>query len=104
MPGDLQLIVGIENMLEDFAHEGRVVHDQDAKLFVCRRCHRGLRHRYDRTRRLRSHELFDRGEQLIFLDGFGQKSGGAFFYGAIAMLGACARCDYHDGDAARCGT
>src|SRR5713226_5585946 len=62
-----------------------------------------LRHRYDRTRRLRSNELFDRSEQLIFLYGLGQESGGAFFYGAIAMLGACARSDDHDRDAARCG-
>src|SRR5467141_2420935 len=62
-----------------------------------------LRHRDNRARRLRSYELFDRSQQLIFLDGLGQKSGGAFFYGAIAMLGARARGDDHDGDAARRG-
>src|SRR5216684_3350925 len=62
-----------------------------------------LRHRNNRMRRLRSYELFDRGEQLIFLDGLGQKSGSALFYGAVAMFGAGSRCDHHDGDAARRG-
>src|SRR3984893_6262308 len=60
-----------------------------------------LRHRHSRTRRLRSYELFDRGEQLIFLHGLGQKSSGPFFYGAIAMLGAGARRDDHNRYAAR---
>src|ERR1700730_7368959 len=60
-----------------------------------------LRHRYDWARRLRSYELFDRGEQLIFLHRLGQKCCGAFFYGAVAMLSAGGRRDDHDGDAAR---
>src|SRR6267142_3581968 len=60
----------------------------------------GLRHGYNRTRCLRSYKLFDRSEQLIFLHGLGQKCGGAFFYGAIAMLGAGARGDDHHRDAA----
>src|SRR4029077_19373108 len=43
----------------------------------------------------------DRSEQLIFLHGLGQKSGGAFFYGAIAMLGTGAGSDDHNWNAAR---
>ena len=50
----------------------------------------GLRHRYDRTRRLRSDKLFDRSDELIFLHWFGEECGSAFLDGAIAMLGACA--------------
>src|SRR5712675_1019542 len=59
----------------------------------------GLRHGYNRTRCLRSYKLFDRGEQLIFLHGLGQKCGGAFLHGAIAMLGAGAGGDDHHRDA-----
>src|SRR6266852_4548471 len=55
-----------------------------------------LRHRNNRMRRLRSYEFFDRSEQLIFLDGLGQKSGGALFDGAVAMFGAGARGDDDD--------
>src|SRR6266446_951941 len=62
-----------------------------------------LRHRNNRVRRLRSYEFFDRSEQLIFLDGLGQKSGGAFFDGPVAMFGAGARRDDHDRNAARRG-
>src|SRR6266852_4301330 len=60
-----------------------------------------LRHRYGRACRLRSHELFDRSKQLIFLHRLGQKRCSAFFYGAVAVLGPGARGDDHDGDAAR---
>src|SRR5260370_746145 len=60
-----------------------------------------LRHRYGRACRLRSHELFDRSKQLIFLHRLGQKRCSAFFNGAVAVLGARARRDDHDGDAAR---
>src|SRR6266404_2415015 len=60
-----------------------------------------LRHRYGWARRLRSHELFDRSKQLIFLHRLGQKRCSAFFNGAVAVLGAGARRDDHDGDAAR---
>src|ERR1700686_3338926 len=63
----------------------------------------GLRHRYDRTRGLRSYKLFDRSEQLIFLHGLGQESAGAFFNGAVAMLGSGARRHYHYRNAARRG-
>src|SRR2546423_9019414 len=56
--------------------------------------------RYDRLRGLRSDELLDRGDELIFLHRLGQKCGGTFFDGAIAMFCACARSDDHHGDAA----
>src|SRR5215467_1881558 len=55
-----------------------------------------LRHWSDRARRLRSHELFDRSDQLIFLHRLGQESGGAFLHRAVAVLGAGARRDHHD--------
>ncbi len=40
MAHNLKLVVGVENLLEDFAHEGGIVHDQDAELFVGCGCHR----------------------------------------------------------------
>ena len=62
-----------------------------------------LRYRDCRARCLRSDKFFDRGDELIFLHRFGEKCGGAFFYGAIAMLGSGARGYNHDWYASRCG-
>src|SRR5712692_10410996 len=98
---DLKLLVGIENIFEDFAHESGVVHDEHAEFLDGRGCHGRLRHRYKRASGLRSEKFFDGGDQRIFLHGLGQKGRRAFLYGAIAMLGAGARGDDHDGDAAR---
>src|SRR5271170_7077655 len=47
--------------------------------------------RDERSRDLRSHELFHGGDELIFLHGLGQESRGAFFYRTIAMFFASAR-------------
>src|ERR1700687_2742519 len=63
-----------------------------------------LRHRYRLVVCLRSHKLFDRCNQLIFLYGLGQKCHGAFLDGAVAMLCAGARGDHHDRNTARRGT
>src|SRR5260370_24548197 len=61
-----------------------------------------LRHGNNRARRLRSYELFDRRAQLIFLHRLGQESGGAFFYCAIAVLGASAPNSDPDWNAPHC--
>jgi hypothetical protein len=45
--------------------------------------------------------LFDSSDQLIFLNRFGQECGGAFLYGAVAMLSTRARGYDHDGNATR---
>src|SRR5208283_1809593 len=49
-----------------------------------------LANRHGRTCRLRSNQLFDGSEELIFLNWFGEEGGGPFFQGAIAMLCASA--------------
>src|SRR5215472_3637303 len=54
-----------------------------------------LRHWSDRAVRLRSHELFDCGDQLIFLHRLRQEGGSAFLHRAAAVLGAGARRDDH---------
>src|ERR1700730_2474161 len=59
-----------------------------------------LRYRSNRAWRLRSYELFYRGDQLILLHRLGNECRGAFFHGAIAMLGPCARRNDHYRDAA----
>src|SRR5580700_10993297 len=61
-----------------------------------------LSNRHDGTCRLRSHELFHCGKQLIFLNRLGQERSGAFFHGAIAMLCAGARRYHHYWNAACC--
>src|SRR5216683_7430675 len=53
-----------------------------------------LRYRRDRARRLRSHKLFDRRDQLILLHWLGQECRGAFPHRPIAML--CPRARRHD--------
>src|SRR5713101_4333269 len=53
-----------------------------------------LRHRSDRARSPRSHELFDRGDQLIFLHGLGQKCRCAFLESPVAVL--CSRAGRHN--------
>src|SRR5271154_208157 len=58
-----------------------------------------LRYRYERSRDLRSHELFYGGDELIFLHGLGQESRGAFFHRSIAMFFAGARSDHQHRDA-----
>src|SRR6266481_2424433 len=58
-----------------------------------------LRYRRYGPRRLRSNELFDRGDQLIFLHRLGQERCGAFLHRAIAMLGPRARGHNHHGNA-----
>src|SRR5271167_4513792 len=59
-----------------------------------------LRYRYERSRDLRSHELFYGGDELIFLHGLGQESRGAFFHRSVAMFFAGARSNDQNGDAA----
>src|SRR6266478_9889504 len=59
-----------------------------------------LRYRRYGPWRLRSNELFDRGDQLIFLHRLGQERRGAFLHRAIAMLGAGARRNDHHRDSA----
>src|SRR5437879_6150849 len=54
-----------------------------------------LRYRRYEPWRLRSNELFDRGDQLIFLHRLGQERCGAFLHRAIAMLGPRARGHNH---------
>ena len=54
-------------------------------------------------RRLHANELLDGFGELIFLNRLGEESDRAFLNGAIAMLGARARRDNHDRDAARRG-
>src|SRR5580704_5129518 len=49
-----------------------------------------LADRHDRACRLRSDELFDGGQELVFLHGFGEEGRRAFFQSAIAMLCASA--------------
>src|SRR2546430_9490735 len=58
----------------------------------------------NRARGLRSYKLFDRGNQLILLHGFGQEGDRAFFDGAITVLCARARGDHHHGNAPGGGT
>src|SRR6266481_705926 len=58
-----------------------------------------LRYRRYGLRRLRSYELFDRGDQLIFLHRLGQKRRGAFLHRTIAVLGPGARGHHHHGNA-----
>src|SRR5713226_4829365 len=53
-----------------------------------------LRYRRDRARRLRSHKLFDRGDQLILLHRLSQECRGAFPHRPIAMF--CPRARRHD--------
>src|SRR5215472_8555854 len=60
-----------------------------------------LRHRRGRAWRLRSYELFNCRDQLILLHRFGQESRSAFLHGAIAVLGAGARCHDHHRNAPR---
>ena len=47
--------------------------------------------------------MFNRCNELIFLNRLGEEGNGAFLHGAIAMLGARARSYDHYRDAARCG-
>src|SRR6201993_2301122 len=54
----------------------------------------GLHNRHDRTCRLRSDQLLDRGQQLIFLHRLGQERRCAFFHCAIPMF--CAGAGSHD--------
>src|SRR5581483_2838864 len=98
---DLELFVGVENGFQHLAHEGGIVHDEDAVLFAGASCHKYLCDRHDWTRRLRSHELFHRRDELIFLHRLGEEGRGAFLDGAVAVLRACARGDDHHRDTAR---
>src|SRR5271170_2989335 len=49
---------------------------------------------HERSRYLRSRELFHGADQLIFLHGLGQEGRSAFFHCTVTMLCACARSDY----------
>src|SRR5579883_1372933 len=102
MANHLKHFVGVENRFQNLAHEGGIVDDENAKLFGRRRSHGRLSHRHDRACRLRSHELFDGGEELIFLHRLGEEGGCAFLHGAVAMLRAGARSDHHHGNSFGC--
>src|SRR5260370_5940253 len=65
---------------------------------------RGLRHGGDRAWCLRSHELFDRGDQLLFLHWLGQERCGAFLHRAVAVLCAGAGGYDHHRDTSGRGT
>src|ERR1700674_3451113 len=60
-----------------------------------------LRHRNGGARRLRSYELFDRRDQLIFLHRLCQEWPGAFLHRAVAMFRPRARGNDHHGNAPR---
>src|SRR5271167_707645 len=53
-----------------------------------------LSHRHDGACRLRSHQLFDGSQELVFLHRLGEEGGSSFFQGAIAVF--CAGTGSHD--------